>query len=121
LPEFKDAYRKVAGKSLQEESLEDLFRKIDIDSRGYITWDKLCTFLLSKAEGEKELQEKSDVRVFEKETVGGEDYITTPHKDMVIFLGHLPHVRKILLCSRDGTLSIWNEEMKAQRVYQHLG
>lgn len=112
----------MLGENLTDEQLNHLFMKIDANTDNYIDWDDFSTFMLMRAEGQKKMKEEAENQLFEIEpSILHRIPLPTPHKDLIGIIIFLPHVRKYLTCSRDGTITYWSDRLKVQRTFKQVG
>uniref|UniRef100_H3AVA6 WD repeat domain 49 n=1 Tax=Latimeria chalumnae TaxID=7897 RepID=H3AVA6_LATCH len=108
--EFMEKMSAAIGHGLKDEYGE-LFDKIDVSRDGLIDWDKLTSFMLL------ELYEK-DERAKTLVVPQWKDIKLLPaaHKEPIQKIVFLKSSSRYLTVSKDGSLGIWEEDLKLQRV-----
>ena len=96
-------------------TLDTLFKKIDANGDGRVSWSEFSDFVLSEAMQHHQV-DKVEITVF-RETVYDCEYndATVYHKDMITELVNITAIKKYVTCSRDATLRVW-----ASKTHQHL-
>ncbi|KAJ3279292.1 hypothetical protein HK104_001582, partial [Borealophlyctis nickersoniae] len=117
MAEFKSAFSVVLGHDLTDEQMDLLFMKIDANTDDAIDWDEFSTFMLLRAQGQTAMQEAAETRLFD---VDGRSRIGTPHKELVNRILVIPGVRRLVTCSREGTVCYWSDGLKLQRCFKNV-
>ncbi|KAJ3311082.1 WD40 repeat domain 95 [Boothiomyces sp. JEL0838] len=81
MEEFKQAFATVLGKGLTEEQMTAMFMKIDANTDNHIDWDDFSTYMLLRAEGQKQMIEAAEMKLFD--TSDRNNRINTKHKEMI--------------------------------------
>ncbi|KAJ3217574.1 WD40 repeat domain 95 [Dinochytrium kinnereticum] len=108
IDKFREVFGKVLGGGLSYDQMTMLFMKIDANSDGTVDWDEFSTYMMTGAmendNGNSVIDEK--IRKF----------INGPHKDMIRRIDFIAKERRYLTVSREGTVCIWGQNLKLQRI-----
>lgn len=120
---FKLAFARVLGAGLDDRQMTILFMQIDSNTDGEIDWNDFSTYMLLRAQGAKQMREvyfalkqEQDVKLFERAK-----YLHTPHLDTIIRVQYLTLSGKYMVCSRDGTVTYWNDSFKRVKTCIYAG
>ena len=84
-----------------------LFEKVDTRGSGSLSWSKFCSYLLTY------LRERTQAELQAKQLLQGKPrFVRMPSsKQVTVLLLHVDALKKLLLVSKDGVLSLWNSDM----------
>ncbi|KAJ3319916.1 hypothetical protein HDV06_005815 [Boothiomyces sp. JEL0866] len=119
MEEFKEAFATVLGKGLTEEQMTAMFMKIDANTDNQIDWDDFSTYMLLRAEGQKQMVEAAEMKLFDASDRNNR--INTKHKEMIIRIQYIASHKRYMTCCREGTICYWNENFKLQRSFLNVG
>ncbi|KAK7096335.1 hypothetical protein V1264_005639 [Littorina saxatilis] len=107
--QFCEALSLLLKKGSREE-YGDLFDKIDVTREGTVDWDKFASHMLL------EFYEKDD-RVKSTQVPQWKDLkaLPSPHKEIVQRVAYLKNTNRYIAISKEGCVSMWGQDMKAQR------
>ncbi|KAM5291824.1 LOW QUALITY PROTEIN: cilia- and flagella-associated protein 337 [Ctenodactylus gundi] len=108
--EFMQRMIEIVGWGTQEEYGE-LFDKVDVAQDGFITWDKLTSFILLSLY-EKDERTKAVVAPQWKDL----KFLPGKHKDTIQKVIFLKSSSRYLTISKEGLLGIWGENLKLQEA-----
>ncbi|XP_069329076.1 cilia- and flagella-associated protein 337 isoform X2 [Eulemur rufifrons] len=108
--EFMQRMTEVVGWGTKEEYGE-LYDKVDMAQDGFITWDKLTSFILLVLY-EKEERAKSTVVPQWKDL----EFLPVKHKDTIQKVVFLKSSCRYLTISKEGLLGVWGENLKLQET-----
>ena len=92
-----------------------------MDTDNYINWDDFSSFMLLRAEGQKHMLEETELNLFETLESQPISRNNSTHKEMIIKVQHIPSLKRIMTCCREGTICYWNEDLKLQRKFLNAG
>ena len=100
-------WRKPVGALVTSMTLDLLFRKIDANGDGRVSWEEFGDFVLSEAMQRHQV-DKVDVRIFDgiQEDNKFNDE-SAYHLEVITDIVNLSDKSQYLSCSRDGTIRIW--------------
>ncbi|XP_069101999.1 cilia- and flagella-associated protein 337-like [Argopecten irradians] len=110
--QFCEALSILLEKGTREEYGE-LFDKIDVAREGSVDWDKFASHMLL------EFYEKDD-RVKSTQVPQWKDLksLPSPHKDVIQKVVFLKNTNKYVAVSKEGTISIWPQDLKQSRSFK---
>ncbi|XP_021372288.1 WD repeat-containing protein 49-like isoform X4 [Mizuhopecten yessoensis] len=110
--QFCEALSILLEKGTREEYGE-LFDKVDVAREGSVDWDKFASHMLL------EFYEKDD-RVKSTQVPQWKDLksLPSPHKDVIQKVVFLKNTNKYIAVSKEGTISIWPQDMKQSRSFK---
>nr|XP_012607661.1 WD repeat-containing protein 49 isoform X4 [Microcebus murinus] len=108
--EFMHRMTQVVGWGTEEEYGE-LYDKVDMAQEGFITWDKLTSFILLVLY-EKDERAKSTVVPQWKDL----EFLPVKHKDNIQKVIFLKNSCRYLTISKEGLLGVWGENLKLQET-----
>jgi hypothetical protein len=101
-------WKRPADAHMSAITLDRLFRKIDANGDGRVSWEEFSDFVMSEAMASS-LVEKEDISIF------ADHQLDCPyndhnayHKEMVTGLVIVPEISKIVTCSSDATIRVWS-------------
>ncbi|KAJ1639951.1 hypothetical protein T492DRAFT_23610 [Pavlovales sp. CCMP2436] len=99
--------------------LADLFMRIDADSDGTVSWDEFLSFVVLNSQALMHARDMVEFRMpatFLPPTSASAS--SRVHPTPITHIVPLPDAYKVLTCSRDGTLALWEgREMRLERVW----
>ncbi|KAJ3274070.1 hypothetical protein HDV01_003563 [Terramyces sp. JEL0728] len=119
MDDFKQAFATVLGKGQTDDQMTAIFMKIDANTDNQIDWDDFSTYMLLRAEGEKQMVEAAEMKLFD--TTDRNNKINTKHKEMIIRIQYISSQKRYMTCCRDGTICYWNDNFKLQRSFLNVG
>lgn len=115
--EFKECFSTVMGSS--DAQMDSLFLKIDTDLNNSINWDDFSTFMLLRAEGQKKMREEAESQLFSLDpSMIHRLPLSTPHRDHIGVILHLPVFKRYITVGRDGIVCYWSEAFKLLRKFK---
>nr|XP_015216124.1 PREDICTED: WD repeat-containing protein 49 isoform X2 [Lepisosteus oculatus] len=107
---FVDKASSLVGRGTKDEYGE-LFDKIDVTREGFITWDKLTSFLLLELYERDEHTKTSVVPQWKDIKL-----LPTAHKEPIQKIAYLRSSSRYLTISREGLLGIWTDSLTTQKT-----
>ena len=86
--------------------LRILFQKLDTRGSGYLSWSKLCSYLLTYLR-EKTQEERRGRQVLQDKP---KFYRSPFSKSVTVLLFYLDSIKRYLLVSKDGVISLWTRD-----------
>ncbi|KAI8898271.1 WD40-repeat-containing domain protein [Globomyces pollinis-pini] len=117
---FVEAFGQVLGKGLTEEQMVTMFMKIDSNTDNLIDWDDFSTYMLLRAEGQKQMIEAQEIQLFEVDENNSKRHTTnTQHREMIVRVQYIESMKRYMTVCREGTICYWNERLKLQRSFKN--
>ncbi|KAJ3105689.1 WD40 repeat domain 95 [Phlyctochytrium planicorne] len=108
IDKFREVFGKVLGGGLSYDQMTMLFMKIDANSDGTVDWDEFSTYMMTGAMETDDSGNVIDEKI--RKLING------PHKDMIRRIDFIVKERKYITVSREGTVCIWGQNLKLQRI-----
>ncbi|KAJ3227462.1 WD40 repeat domain 95 [Clydaea vesicula] len=109
IDKFREVFKNVLGDTnITFDQMTLLFMKIDANSDGTVDWDEFSGYMMAGSMESDGLALIFDDRV--KRLLG------SPHRDMIKIIDFIFKERKYLSVGRDGTICLWNQNLKLQKV-----
>ncbi|KAI6657034.1 WD repeat-containing protein on Y chromosome-like isoform X3 [Oopsacas minuta] len=94
--------------------LRILFQKLDTRGTGFLSWSKLCSYLLTY------LREKTQAERRERHVLQDKPkFSRSPYsRSVTVLLVYLESIKKYLLVSKDGVISLWTRDLTPISSYK---
>ncbi|KAI8996010.1 WD40-repeat-containing domain protein [Gaertneriomyces semiglobifer] len=108
IDKFREVFSTVVGDNLTHDQMTMLFMKIDANSDGTVDWDEFTSYMVMGSLEDKETHSVFDDRV--------KRHFGSPHRDVIKRVEYIPKERKYISISREGTISLWSNSLRLQRL-----
>ncbi|CAF0722370.1 unnamed protein product [Rotaria sordida] len=96
-----------------DQDYDELFECVDVTKEGFISWDKLATYLMLKLYDNDDREKASSVPNWKS----GKS-ILNAHRDSVKRIQHMDSFSRYISISKEGTVCIYNDEMQLYKTFK---
>ncbi|XP_069747677.1 cilia- and flagella-associated protein 337 [Narcine bancroftii] len=107
---FRIIMKSVGNHGINDDQIEELFRKIDYSASGLIEWDEFCTYLQLKYKEIEESRVRSKHTSFSLPATIRE----LSHMEQILHIYFTPDEIFVMM-REDGTISFWSSQLKLKR------
>ncbi|CAF3380138.1 unnamed protein product [Rotaria sp. Silwood1] len=96
-----------------DKDYDELFECVDVTKEGFISWDKLATYLMLKLYDNDDREKASSVPNWKS----GKNLLNA-HRDSIKRIQHMDSFGRYISISKEGTVCIYNDEMQLYKTFK---